>query len=134
MLTKSEYSTSTSSLSTVFSSSLMELNSDLGKSCLPEAISGASQKPDSFRNRLRDRINKNKSRISQIKRVIEVSKKDILLISDMKKALFQNEVAPLVTFVDQVKNTTDNALLSIQRELVSKEKDLEYVVYDRNVI
>lgn len=134
MLTKSEYSTSTSSLSTVFSRSLIELNSDLGKSCLPEAVSDASQKPDSFRNRLRDRINKNKSRISQLKRVIEVSKKDILLISDMKKALFQNEVAPLVTFVDQVKNTTDNALLSMQRELVSKEKDLEYVVYDRNVI
>lgn len=134
MLTKSEYSTSTSSLSTVFSGSLLELNSSIGKACLPESATGASHQPSSLRNRLRDRINKNKSRIGQLQRAIEVSKKDILTISDMRKAIFENEVAPLMTFVDQVKNTTDQALLSMQRELASKETDLSYVVYDRNVV
>lgn len=133
MLTKSEYSTSTSSLSTVFSGSLQELNSKLRKSCLPEPSSRASHK-SSFRNRLRDRINKNKSRIAELNQAIEVSNQDALQINQMKKMLLQNEVTPLMTFVDQVKNTTDDALLSMQRELADKEKDLGYVVYDRNVI
>ena len=134
MLTKSEYSTSTASLSTVFSGSLMELSYDLGKASKPVQSIGATHESDSLRNRLRDRINKNKSRIHHLKKAIDVSKVDILTISDMRKALFENEVAPLMTFVDQVKNTTDIALLSMQRELASKETDLEYVVYDRNVV
>lgn len=132
MLTKTEYSTSTSSLSTVFSSQLMDLNSTLGVK--PVTVSKTTKKSSSFKNRLRDRINKNKERIVELNQVIEESKQDILTIKHMKKALFENEVAPLVTFVDLVKNTTDAALLSLQRELVEKDKEHEYVVYDRNVI
>lgn len=134
MLAKSEYSTSTSSLSTVFSSQLMDLTLDLGKPSMPATISSTIQEPGSFKSRLRDRINKNKSRIAELNKVIEVGRKDILTLANMKKALFNNEVAPLLTFVDQVKNTTDTALLSMQRELAKKDRDLEYVVYDRNVI
>jgi hypothetical protein len=133
MLTKSEYSTSTSSLSSVFSGSLADLRTTLGQTNKVPS-QRVSQKPGSFKDRLKDRINKNKARMSQLKKVIEQSEEDILMLSDMKKILLAGEVAPLVTFVDQVKNTTDDAFLSMQRELASKAKDFEYVVYDRHVI
>ena len=134
MLTKSEYSTSTSSLSSVFSSSLMELNSNLQKPHKVSSIGKAHQKPGYFRNRLRERINKNKLHIADLNKTIKQSAKDILEINQLKKAFYQNEVAPLMTFVNQVKNTTDAALLSMQRELAKKDSELEYVVYDRHVI
>jgi len=52
----------------------------------------------------------------------------------MRKTLLDNELVPLVTFVDYISNATDKTLLSLQRELAAKEKDLEYVTYDRHVI
>jgi hypothetical protein len=134
MLTKSEYSTSTSSLSSVFSSSLMELNSAMHSSQTKASINIEHKKPSSFRNRLRDRIYKNKSHIADLQKVIKQSERDILEISQLKKAIFGGQATPLLTFVEQVKNTTDDALLSMQRELAKKDKELEYVVYDRNVI
>lgn len=133
MLTKSEYSTSTSSLSSVFSGSLADLRTTMGQ-ITKVPTQRVSQKPGSFKDRLKDRINKNKARMTELKKVIEESEKDVLMLSDMKKILLAGEVAPLVTFVDQVKNTTDDALLSMQRELASKARDFEYVVYDRDVI
>jgi hypothetical protein len=93
-----------------------------------------SQQKSTLRNRLKDRISKNKIHISNLNKAIVISQKDVLELSDMKKLLIQGVVAPLMTFVDQVKNTTDTALLSMQRELASKEKEYEYVVYDRHVI
>lgn len=121
MLTKSEYSTSTTSLSTVFSGSLTELNS-LMKSESLLGLSGV-QKPKTvtFKDRLKDRINRNKAHIFKVQQAIQQSRHEILQLKDLKKLLFQGEVAPLSTFVDQVKNTTDTALLSMQRELAKKE-------------
>ena len=134
MLTKSEYSTSTTSMSSVFSGSLIELNSELRKSCLPLDGKRATTKLDSFKSRLRDRINVNRARIDHLEKTIEASKIDLSHIEVLKKSLFENQMIPLVTFVDHITRTTDNALLSMQRELAKKDKDLEYVVYDRHVI
>jgi chromosome segregation ATPase len=112
----------------------MELNSAMHSSQTKASINTEHKKPSSFRNRLRDRINKNKSHIADLQKVIKQSERDILEISQLKKAIFGGQATPLLTFVEQVKNTTDDALLSMQRELAKKDKELEYVVYDRNVI
>jgi chromosome segregation ATPase len=131
MLTKSEYSTSTSSLNTVFSGSLADLNTKLSELCLTGKANAARPKPSTFKNRLRERINKNKSRITHLKKVIQVSKNDALTIHEMRKMLYHNEVLPLVTFVDHIKNTTDLALQSMQRELASKESQFVFVVSEQ---
>lgn len=91
-------------------------------------------KNDTFKSRLRDRINTNKARINHLEKTIEASKNDLSCIEVLKKTLFENQMIPLVTFVDHITRTTDNALLSMQRELAKKDKDLKYVVYDRHVI
>jgi len=134
MLAKSEYSTSTSSISTVFSGSLAEMN-NLMKNQASMKVPGEQKRESlSFKARLKDRINKNKSHIFRLQQVIEQSKQDMLELKDLKKLLFGGQVAPLSTFVEQVRNTTDSALLSMQRELAKKETEYEYVVYDRHVI
>ena len=128
MLTKSEYSSSTSSLSTVFSCSLADLNSKLSYSSLANVSRRATKKPSYFKSRLRDRIKHNKERIKQLKEVIEVSKNDELNLDQIKNMIYKNEMMPLVTFVDRLKNTSDYALLSMQRELTKKETQLVFEV------
>lgn len=134
MLTQSESQSSAPSTCAVFSSSLQDLDSHIMK--LRESASSGltSKKPGGFRSRLRDRISKNKCRIVQLQKTIEKCEDDLYDINVLKKALLQSELVPLVTFVDHIKHATDDALLSLQRELAKKEKDLEYVVYDRHVI
>lgn len=46
----------------------------------------------------------------------------------MRKILYFDEMMPLVTFVDHIKNTTDCTLLSMQRELAKKETQLAFVI------